>query len=405
MIIAPAKLFYKARGENMKFPIKLTLMLSLVGSATFAGAEDTVQGFTLGPARVFPGFEFTIKQDNNILQQHDDELSSFIMLWNPQVKLAGKKQSYLYDLTLETEIGRYLSSAADNYEDMLISAETLWQLTRRAEVGLQGQYLKEHDDRGTTDRVDIGIPYRWHSSHLEGRFNYGRPSARARIETHISKTLKRYDEFSLGDIDQTDIVARFIYRTTPKIRLLFETSHSLIDYQAFNSTQDNRVNQYLIGATWYATSKTTGKAKVGYSIKNFTAAERENFAGISWELGMRWTPATRTTVDMTTRRYASDTTGIGDYLLNQEVSLSWTQLWKPRLSTTIGFTLAKQEFGSQIGSIPRTDDISGLNLSASYDWRKWLTLKLGLNFIQRDSSIDENDFNRMFWLISLKAAF
>lgn len=387
----------------MKSPIKLTLMLSLVCSTALA--EDTIPGIALGPARVFPGFEVTLKQDSNILQQHDDEISSFITLWKPQVKLEGKKPSYLYDLTWETEIGRYLSSATDNYEDMLLSAETLWQLTRRAELGLQGQYLNEHDDRGTTDRVDIGAPYQWHSSHLEGRFNYGRPSAKARIETQIGKTLKRYDEFSLGDIDQTDIMARVIYRTSPKIRLLLETNHSLIDYQEPNSTQDNQVNQYLIGATWYATSKTTGKAKVGYFTKNFTATEREDFAGISWELGMRWTPATRTTIDTTTRRYASDTTGIGDYVLNQDVSLAWTQLWRPRLSTTIGFTLAKQEFGGQIGSIPRADDVSELNLSTSYDWRKWLTLKLGLNFVQRDSSIDENDFNRMFWLISLKAAF
>jgi len=387
----------------MKSPIKLTLMLSLVCSTALA--EDTIPGIALGPARVFPGFEFTLKQDSNILQQHDDEISSFITLWKPQVKLEGKKPSYLYDFTLETEIGRYMSSAADNYEDMLLSAETLWQLTRRAELGLQGQYLNEHDDRGTTDRVDMGAPYQWHSSHLEGRFNYGRPNAKARIETQIGKTLKRYDEFSLGDIDQTDIIARVIYRTSPKIRLLLETNHSLIDYQAFNSTQDNQVNQYLIGATWYATSKTTGKAKVGYFTKNFAAAEREDFAGIGWELGMRWTPATRTTIDTTTRRYASDTTSIGDYILNQDVSLAWTQLWRPRLSTTIGFTLAKQEFGGQIGSIPRADDISELNLSTNYDWRKWLTLKLGLNFVQRDSSIDENDFNRMFWLISLKAAF
>ncbi|NJO16280.1 MAG: outer membrane beta-barrel protein [Thioploca sp.] len=387
----------------MKSPIKLTLMLSLVCSTALA--EDTTPGIALGPARVFPGFELTLKQDSNILQQHDDEISSFITLWKPQIKLEGKKPSYLYDLTWETEIGRYMSSAADNYEDILLSAETLWQLTRRAELGLQGQYLKEHDDRGTTDRVDIGAPYQWHSSHLEGRFNYGRPSAKARIETQISKTLKRYDEFSLGDIDQTDIIARVIYRTSPKIRLLLETNHSLIDYQALNSTQDNQVNQYSIGATWYATSKTTGKAKVGYFTKNFTAAEREDFAGISWELGMRWTPVTRTTIDMTTRRYASDTTGIGDYLLNQDVSLAWTQLWKPRLSTTIGFTLAKQEFGGQIGLVPRADDVSELNLSTSYDWRKWLTLKLGLNFVQRDSNLDENDFNRIFWLISLKAAF
>ena len=104
----------------MKSPIKLTLMLSLV--CTTALAEDTIQGFALGPARVFPGFEFTLKQDSNILQQHDDEISSFVTLWNPQVKLEGKKQSYLYDLAWETEIGRYLSSAADNYEDMLLSA-------------------------------------------------------------------------------------------------------------------------------------------------------------------------------------------------------------------------------------------------------------------------------------------
>lgn len=374
-------------------------MLFCVNHLVFAAKGIPIRDF-----RLFSDFGMRFEHNNNVLQQATNEISSFMTVLTPQFTIKRQKRANIYNLTLKPEIGRYFSSSTDNYEDLQLSAMADWQLSRLAGFILRGQYQKEHDDRGSTDRPDIDKPFQWHETSVNGLFNYGRSRAKLRIETELGYIIKRYETLSVEDKNQTSIAARFFYRLVPKTRLFLEASHTITDYQLATSTQDSDQSNYSIGATWYATQNTTGKAKLGYLTKDFSSSERNNFSGISWEATVQWIPISRSVIDISTRRYPSDATGVGDYLLTRNFSVTWKHRWKRRFSTTLGIQLVNTDFGGNTSLIIRSDDANNLNFSINYDLRKWLSIEMGGHFTERDSTQDFNDFDRMRWLLVLKAS-
>ncbi|EDN68024.1 conserved hypothetical protein, secreted [Beggiatoa sp. PS] len=378
----------------MKVLIKLILMCFLLNHTVLAAT-----GQQIGPFRLFSELGINFLYDDNILQQPSDEISSFVTQFEPKLELRHQQRANTYVARVESDIGRYIDSSSDDYEDWLLLGEGDWQLTRRANFSLRGSYQQEHDPRGSTDRVSTSNPQSWHATALSGKFTYGRQRAKAQIETELGHFIKRYEDFSVDDINRTEFTTRFYYRVLPKIRLFLEAGYTLTDYELASSTQDNNLFNYSIGVKWDATKKTMGRFKIGYLAKKFDSDEREEFSGINWELGLQWIPINHSTVNISTGQRTNDATGIGDYLLTRDFSIGWIQQWKRHLSTTIDLSLAQTNFG---GNTARLDDVNNLNLAVNYDWHKWLSFSVGLQLMQRDSTEDTSDFDKMIWLIALK---
>jgi hypothetical protein len=63
-----------------------------------------------------------------------------------------------------------------------------------------------------------------------------------------------------------------------------------------------------------------------------------------------------------------------------------------RFSWNTGVSLTTEEYeGAASG---RDDDFYSFNVSADYDWRRWLTVSGGLDLSMRSSSEDRADFDR-----------
>ncbi len=398
----------------MKSSLKLTLMLSVACNTALA------QGIAAGPFRVYPELGLTLKHNSNILMAPKEEKSSAITVLTPQVRLEHKQRANTYALSLGTEIGRYTSSSSDNYEDVKISGKADWQFARRIGFGLSADYLRGHDPRGSTDRGDSTEPGVWDTKGVRGMFSYGRHQARSRVEAELGHVAKRYKDNSsvvdgngnllaldgsADDKNDTDLTARFIYRVLPKTRLFLEATETVTDYQLDISTQDNDRFDFSMGATWSATAKTTGKAKLGYSRKTFDSDAREDFSGLSWQVGVQWKPLARSTVDITTGRYTNDSTGIGDYLLTRDFSITGTHIWMPRLSTSVGFYLGQTDFKGDTRTEARSDDSQNYNLAVNYDLRKEVSLSAGMNFGKRDSNYDSDDYDQRVFFLTVRAGF
>ncbi|MDM8557662.1 outer membrane beta-barrel protein [Candidatus Parabeggiatoa sp. HSG14] len=388
----------------MKIFIRLTFIFILGCNTALANIKGE-EGKPLGPFRLFSELGIAFKYDDNILRQPDNEMGSAITVMTPLAKLKRQQRGQVYKLLMRSEMGRYTSSPVDDYDDWLLLGEADWQLTRRANLKLSGDYRQEHDARGTTDRADTSTPREWHATALKGKFNYGRKTARGRIEAELGHVIRRYENSVLDDTNETQMVARFVYRTLPRLRLFFEASHTITDYQFAASTQDNKINNYSIGAKWKTSAKTSGLLKVGYLKKEFTSIEREDFFGVNWELAMRWIAFRGSTINISTGKYVNNSTGIGDYISTRYFAVTWTHLWKPRLSTSVNFYNAQNDFGGNVRQIPRFDDINKLNFSINYNWHKWLTLKVGVNLTQRDSTINSSDFDQIVWFLGIQARF
>lgn len=389
--------------RRIVFILRILLCSLFVSQITLA--EEVTKGIPVGPAQLYPNLRMAFKHDSNILQQPANETSSFIIIFQPKARLELEKNTDIYALTVGSEAGRYQSSSDDNYLDGYAGAEAKIRLTQKADAELQANYYKGHDPRGTTDLLESGEPIQWYAMGAGGTVGYGRKEATARLEAKANVTSKRYQDLPSEDKTMIDTGVTFFYRILPKTHVLFEIDRLSTDYKSSESTLDNDRISYLVGATWYATQKTSGTVKVGYSKRTFDEDSREDTSDGSWQANVQWRPLTYSLVDFSTAQYTDNPTGFGDYVLNRDIGVAWTYAWGPRLSTTLNFLMSKREFGGNTGTIARVDDKQDLNLIMDYKWRRWLDVKLGMSLMKRDSTIPNNDYDRRVFTLTLDAKF
>jgi hypothetical protein len=394
----------------------LTLILSVACNTALAA-----EGIPLGPFQAIPEIEVTLKHDDNVTLESQDETSSLVTVLRPQVTLLSQQRTQSYSVILGTEIGFYADSSDDDYIDLFLKGNANWQFGPMANLSVGARYMRGHDHRGSTDRgINVGDerePDTWDEFGVNGLFEYGRKE-RIGFDAEIGYTTRSYDDFiyeeKLDDRDQTDITGRAYYRILPKTRLFFEASYSMIEYQNPNpnARSDNDVFNYSVGATWTATAKTKGTAQVGYLKKEFDSSSPnfEDFSGTSWQIAVEWKPMPRSIVDFYTGRYTNDTTGIhsGGFQDTQDFSVNWTHNWMPRLSTKAGLYWAQTDYPGglrkQIGLAERSDDLINIDLGVSYQLLRWASITAGVSFTERDSNLDIDDYERNIYYITFKAA-
>ncbi len=384
--------------------MRYLLILTLLFSEAVLAAKGIPIGGTI---RMFPEIGVQFKHDDNIAWAAENEVSSFITVFTPQIKFERKQRSGGYALTVGTEVGRYTASSNDNYEDISLLGEAEWQLTRRAKFFVNADYLMGHDPRGSTDRGDSVLPNTWGLTRLMSQFSYGLGS-KYTIEAELGHISKRYQDFLLAekvdDFNDTSLKARVLYRILPKINMFVETAYSMIDYQFVGSTQDSDISTLSLGAKWQATAKTTGSAQIGYLSKDFDSAVRNDFSGLDWKISVQWKASNRSTVNISTGKFINDTTGIGDVLITKDFSISEKHVWMPRISSTVGFYMAKMNFEGDIREIDRADDLTSYQFAINYDWLKNLVLSAGIDIAKRDSNYNTDDFDQNIFFIKVQTS-
>jgi len=388
----------------MKSSVKLSLAVSL---ACCSSAFAAPQGSEVGPFRLFPAIGISLQHNDNLGLTNANEDSSAVTILSPQAKLVSKRRGSTYSLGLGTEIGRYTSSDIDNYEDANFSAGADLQLSSLAGLLLGASYRLGHDARGSTDRTNAQLDT-YTTAGGNALFSYG---SRAKIgfEGEVGYSAKRYKDYSStvidgvtdSDIDFTSVAGRLFYRVMPKTRVFVEAAYQQTDYVLDQSIQDSDQWGLNVGARWRATAKTSGTAKIGYLKRDYDATGIEDFTGVAWQIGVQLKPLRQSTVDVYTGRTVSDNTGIGDFIDTQDISVSWTHNWMPRLSTKLGFYFANSDYEGNI----REDDLTNFNLGVNYDVMKRTTVSAGVNFTQNDSTSSTEEYDRTIYHISINSAF
>ncbi|HEC12429.1 MAG TPA: hypothetical protein ENI80_04140 [Acidiferrobacteraceae bacterium] len=365
---------------------------------TYALAQqDDAGSVPVGPFMMYPSLVVQYQRDDNILYQPSGAtLSDNILVIAPAFDFRVERGGQLYRIGYQAEVGRYNSSSADDYEDQSLIGEIDVGLGRRGRLNLQTEYLEEHDTRGT-QRTEgaIGLPTspdEWHATRFDGTLSYGVDKAHGRVELNAGYFSKVYDNnralTAVRDRDNTDFGVTFYYNVAPRTDLLFQAATTNIDYAT--ASLDSEERRYLVGVAWEATAKTSGTIKVGRLEKNFDTAGRANFAGSSWEASMRWSPRTYSTVDIATSRRTDETNGTGDFILTQDLSLTWNHKWSSDISTQVNFLVANDDYDPTA----RQDDRSRYGISVTYQAQRWLKVGVGYRYDKRESSNNAFDYKR-----------
>lgn len=401
---------------------KFTLIVALLATMPVSvQAQEDRGGTKWGPFRALPRIDLDYISTDNYFNEETRGQATGLLKITPGLGLEAGTGTMKYILDGDIEHGEVTRSHDDNYTDLHLSAQAIYQPTSRAMLDLSVGYQKEHDDRGT-NRTEanptlIRHPDEYDQTDIGGTFTYGVADAKGQITLSMDHTNIEYTNNRAGtrprDRDEDGLGAIFKWRVAPKTRIFVEGRYRDFDYDSLptvyadTTTLDSDDERYFVGVEWEATYKTTGTFQVGHMEKDFDSATRRDVDEGSWEAAIEWKPRSYSVVNVSTGRTFGESNGTGDVTLTDFFTVAWDHEWRDRLSTTLSYKYAEDEYpGSTTATLSeREDEIDIIAFEANYEMRRWLTLGAGFEHEKKDSNRSAFDYDRNNVFVNARMRF
>lgn len=398
-------------------PWSMALLVGLSGSAIAAE-----QGIQVGPMRALPTLGVTLQRDSNVLRSADQEISSFVTVVSPGLKLEGSSGASRFVFSYEGEYGRY--EAADlpdsDYNDHRLAASVEVAATDRVRVTAGAQYVRGHDRRGEgaqqgqflSDELD-----EFRSTGGNVAVRYGAPGARGLLEFTAGAsdlsylTNRSYTQFR--DRSDQNYGATFGYRVGGRTSLLASVTQRNIEFDrtpAGGINLDSSERDLMVGVEFDATGTTTGRALIGRVEKDFDDPTLDDFSGVGWTVGMQFKPRTYSVFDLSTQRSAEESDDLinqvagASFSVRRMTTLAWTHGWTDQLKTglDVGVGTVDYRLAQDSERALRQDDLRAFGVSASYQFREWLSVGASYRNYDRGSNQRQLDYKQDVLLLSFE---
>jgi len=364
-----------------------------------------------------PSITITEEYNDNIFLQDDigstNQESSLKTTIVPKLSWLIKKGVDKIKLNTELEIGLYHSSHNDDYINKMFDALLHKEFSHRSKLELltSYDYIIESRGSGQSQGADLSAltsPNKYVDWTLGTKYVYGSNNSIGRIELNLDYLNKEYKNHRTTtqflNYESKSLATIFYYRVMPKTHLLFEVSRKNIEYDktAVNGfSLDSDETKLQIGVKWKATQKTTGRAQIGRTRKQFDASGRGDSTLTSWEIGVRWSPLSYSSIDLTTTGAPAETNGSGDFINHRSYQLAWKHNWNSSFATSLATSFSNDSYeGSN-----RDEDLVSYSVGLNYKLKKWLSFSTEYKYSSRDSNIKAGDFDNNTVMFSVKIGY
>ncbi len=390
-----------------------------VASSTATESEETVfdheLSFDYGNLTFYPLLNVSMGYSNNLYDNDGDKTSSVFVTTRGGGGVQGENRGHIYGLEYTAESYQYLEG--DISEDDETSQRTVgyWgtAFDVRNNIDLGAEYLDSYDPRGQDDPLrDIRDtttdenPDTWTQLSYGVNYGYGAPGAQGRIELGACETCKRYDDNDqeYRDRDIADLGATLYVRMTGRTEGFAQVVYSNFDYRnnsladpAMGRNLDSEEWRYMLGATWLASEKTTGIARIGTVKKEFEDPVRNNsnYNEITWDAILNWTPTTRNNVTVGYFRMPQEPLVWeldelqDDFVETEQLSLDWTHKLREDLMFNAGGYTGSDHWKPS----GRSDDLWGASAGLRYILPRWGSVGISYYHRDRDSSDSAHSYS------------
>jgi hypothetical protein len=359
----------------------------------------------LGALRIYPVFGERIEFDDNVFQvsgkgtkldgQRERKQSDIINIYTPGLKLdlpfrgGGLIPGKEHELSLDwhSDFKNYRDHASENQQNHYFTASGILKFNKGFEINLENEYKDTESPAGSeTDNIH---PVKVNT----GKITIDMPDYFRKFDAEISYTNHQleYDERALRRANRFEhkFTLKIPYKLTPKINLFPEYVYGFFEYdsQSVSDAQsDGHYNEIYAGAEWYATAKTTGILKLGFTEMRFDDTETSDIKTFIAEFGVRVYLTKRMELDVNAGRGVEQSEftaasnsferSFGDFKISRKV-------WK-NLSASFNASYEKQVYhGSE-----RKDDIYAFGLSTKYDIKKRMSAEFKYSNRDRHSNFE-----------------
>ena len=383
-----------------------TLSLAIAASLTASLASTA---FPLEPAsltkegpQVVPVLNVDLGYNDNVSLVETGKTGSMFTVLQPSITVGAEREDRQYQAVYAIKQTNFQNSTADNTTDHSLTGRAYMEFSRRSRLDLNAAYLVAHEGRGSSGLSvsSAAEPTEYNELGLNAAYEYGGKEATGRFRFTAGTTDREYQNNGQQTKDKrvNTFSSAFYYKVAPKTSLLAEYAVEDNNYDNSTANSNSTETEYLLGAEWDATAKTSGTLKLGYAEKDFADATPDA-SGFTWKADVRWSPRAYSTFDLSTAREENETDGTGDYIENSDTFLVWTHGWTDKTSTrlSLGRSLADYQGGST-----REDTTNTFGIGADFDYQRWLNFSADYTRAKKsssDPSVDEYTNNILMFRV------
>lgn len=356
-----------------------------------------------GPFFIYPTLGISVGRDSNVARTSNNEIASTATLISPSVVADLLSNGDRYVFGYKGKFLRYADSKDNNTDSNELQFQAENAYSARLSSLILGNLLYAEDAQGTTDSGS-STPDKYRSLSLKGLVGYGAAEATGRIELEAGVQNKRYSNNQnvtrFFDQDSLSAAARFFYRIAPKTSLVFEGRAQNFDYVVNPELQNSKEYRLYTGLKWDMDDSFMGSVKVGMLNKKYDSDTKGEFTKFSYEALLRFTPLSYSSVELSAMRTPSESTGSGNFLLDDVLNAQWNHSWSSYLSSRAYLTYVNSDYSG----IARTDDTYITGLAVDYKLTRWLKTGAELRYEKRNSNITFQDYQRNLFMVNLSGS-
>jgi len=273
-----------------------------------------------GTFTLFPSVALGETYDDNIFATGSDRSDDFVTTIVPALRAQSDWAQHSLTLTARSEIGRFLRSGNEDYEDFNIGANGTLDVTRQTKVTGGLSLTNDHEERGSANDVNGRTPTEFNT--VGGNLGLSHKFNRVTLGVDGGATDYDYNDVStsIGTIINNDDRDRREY--TASARAAYEIQEN---YEAFvrgswnRRTYDTAVDDAGInrdskgygtdlGIRIDLTGITQAELFAGWYKQNYTESTLKDPDGINYGANIIWNATALTTVRLNLARNVTETT-------------------------------------------------------------------------------------------------
>ncbi len=377
--------------------------------ASSAVAATQPRPIQVGGGEFIPTLLIEHEHDDNIFMTDAAEESSTVTRLAPTLAYENYDSlTNYFEISYSGDYARYWQSRDDDFDDHSIDVGVGFG-NDMLQVALSGAVERLHDNRGEGGAEGLGVlsrdePDEYDQNTIGMNINFGREDAKFGAQLITERLDKEYTNnratTRVLDRDETLIEGRLVARVSPRTEFYGGYRTNKISYDNLNqagATLDSDEDAFVLGVTWQATAKTTGSIEVGRQEKDFDDPLVSTEDSTIWNVAVNWAPRTYSTFDFSASQDVDESNAAGSAQETRSYGVTWNHTWSDRLASNVGANTQDADF---IG-IAREDETDTYSIGLTYDWQRWLSMALQVEWSERDSNDNTLDYDRRVVLLSV----
>jgi hypothetical protein len=352
---------------------------------------------------LYPAIGAEVTWDDNFYAEPEDTNNATIFRIRPAIDIRaahgitnmGAGYSGVYS-TYDIEGGSDQDSTLDHnlFADFDRNGE-------KVQGGAGIRYRIGHNELGgIEDNVDYFDEFE--QADVNGWVNFGNPANRINLRLDARTGVRVQKDLSSIDVDGTSFGAMLKARLSEKTHGVLETGIRRFDYQNSNQSADTVYGR--LGLTWQASAKTTGFISVGQEkYKPDNPGEEiesdefgpafgviEESTNSNWRGSVSWEATMNDSLNLSSTKGTRISSGTGSHKVSTRNIAAWTHIWSDRIRSNVGYAGGEDEFKGTT----RVDDLTEYQVNLSYNFKRNILLAGGWYYVDRESTVDGNNYDK-----------